>query len=324
VEEANMIAKVKCTEELKKLCQETELLEFSMAGSGIAKEVEYNQPVHATMVYRSMNPMSVEFKLSSLRDHSVTPAKVKQKCNDVYEIEYVELPKVRGRHKLEITAYGLPVPGSPFPVCVKISSPTQLGKPVKVIGGVESPIDIAINSAGELLIAEEDGGVIVINKRGKKVQSFQKMQYGFEKLHCISVDKDDNIYLIDQGCGKLFKFNQKFELIKVFDVENPCGIVVTKDQIIVGSSARGHKTCHVLDRKLNLEKTIAFKTIGVGDIDLVGIAVDEHMNLYTCDYENSCIHVISVKDQGELLYSFGQEQLESPLSICTSGGLVYI
>ena len=86
--------------------------------------------------------------------------------------------------------------------------------------------------------------------------------------------------------------------------------------------SRGDPKCHVLDQKLNLEKTIALEIIGVKDAS--GIAVDEHMHLYICDYSYGGIHVISMKDQGELLYSFGHEQLKSPHSIYTSGGLVYI
>jgi sugar lactone lactonase YvrE len=207
-------------------------------------------------------------------------------------------------------------------VFVKIP-PTQLGKPVKVIEGVENPIDIAINSAGELLVAETEGDVIVIDKRGKKVQSIQKVQYGFKELHGIAVDKDDNIYLTDRGSGKLFKFNQYYELVKELGIENfnSGGIIVMKEQVIVGS--RGNPAClHVLDQELNLVKTVVLKTIGVEDV--LGIAVDEHMNVYICDYCNGGIHVISVKNQGELLYSFGQEQLGSPHSICTSEGLVYV
>ena len=319
VEKANMIAEVKCAEELQKLCQSnTMLLEFSVEGSGVAKEVECDKPVRATMVYRSMNPTSIEFKLTSLRDQSVTPVNVKQKCNGVCEIEYTS--KVRGRHKLDITANGLPVPGSPFPVFVKIP-PTQLGKPVKVIKGMKWPIDIAINSVGELLVAEEKGDVIAIDKRGKKVQSIQKVQYGFKQLRGIAVDKDDNICLTNQGSGKVFKFNQDYELVRELENINACGIVVVKEQVIVGSR-RDLKCLHILDRELNLEKTIALKTIGVKDIR--GIAVDEHMNLYICDYNNGGIHVVSLKDQGELLYSFGQQQLKHPHSIYTSGGLVYI
>ena len=314
VEKPNMIAEVKCADKLKKLCQkETVLLEFSIEGSGLAKEVEYDKPVNATMVYRSINPTSVEFKLISIRDQSVTPVEVRQKYSGVYEIEFV--PKIRGRHKLEITANGLPVLGSPFPVFVKIP-PTQLGKPVKVIEGVNAPIDIAINSAGELLVAEEGGDVIIIDKRGKKVQ------YDFKNLYGISIDKDDNIYLVDQGSGKLFKINRNFEQVKEFNVKNTWGIAVAKEQVIVGSRDYPHPTCHVLDRDFNLEMTITLETIGVKDV--AGIAIDEHMNLYICDYNNGGIHVVSQKNQGELLYSFGQQQLKRPHSIYISGGLVYV
>jgi outer membrane protein assembly factor BamB len=223
---------------------------------------------------------------------------------------------------LEITANGLPVPGSPFPVYVKIP-PTQLGSPVKIIGGVEDPIDIAINSVGEMLVAEQFGDVIAIDKKGKKVQSIHKVQYGFKKLRGIVVDRDDNIYLTDQGSSKVFKFNRNYKLVKELSTENinAWGIVVVKEQVVMGS--RGHPTClHVLDRELNLEKTIALETIGVKDVG--GMATDEQLNLYICDDDDDCIHVISLKDQGELLYSFGQNQLDYPHSISTSGGLVYV
>jgi outer membrane protein assembly factor BamB len=209
------------------------------------------------------------------------------------------------------------VPGSPFPVFVKIP-PSQLGKPVKIIGGVKNPIDIAINSVGELLVAEQEGDVVIIDKRGKKVPSIQKAQYGFKKLQGIAVDRDDNIYLTDRDSGKLFKFNRNYDLVKERSTRkfNAWGIVVYEKQVILLSPG----CLHIVDLNFNIEKIIVLATIGANDI--VGIAVDEHMNLYA-SYDGG-IHVISLKDQGELLYSFGQEQLESAHSIYTSGGLVYI
>ena len=316
VEKANMMVDVRCAMEVKKICQgKTNLLEI-FVNDPLMKDAEVGKPAVIQMSCKSMNPVLIESKLVTIADGKMIQATAQQKWNDVYQIEYV--PKVRGRHKLEITANGLPVPGSPFPVFVKIP-PTQLGKPVKSIGGVKRPIDIVINSAGELLVAEEYGDVIVLDKRGKKMQSIQKVQYDFKNLYGISVDKDDNIYVIDQGSGKLFKFNN-FELVKEFNVESPWGIVVAKEQVIVGS--RGHPKCHVLDRDFNLGKTITLETIGAKDV--LGIAVDEHMNLCICDFGFGGIHVISLKDQGELLYSFGQEQLKLPHSIYTSGGLMYI
>jgi DNA-binding beta-propeller fold protein YncE len=316
VEKANLMVDVSCAMEVKKICQEkTNLVEMFVIDP-VIKDAEIGKPAVIQVSCKSVNPVWIESKLVSVADGTVISATAQQKRNDIYQIEYV--PKVRGRHMLGITANGLPVPGSPFPVFVKIP-PTQLGKPVKVIGGVKMPVGIAINSVGELLVAEQLGdNIIVLDKRGKKVRSIQKVQHGFERLRGITIDKDDNIYLIDRN--KLFKFN--YELVKAVVSKNAWGVVVVKEQAIVGLRDNSKCQVNVLDREFNLEKTFDLETIGVRDI--MGIAVDEHMNLYICDYDNNCIHVVSQKNEGELLYSFGQEQLKLPHSICTSGGLVYI
>ena len=324
VEKANMVVDVGCTKELKNVCQEkTNLLECSVDGTGM-KDAEFSKPAYVQVSCKSMKPILIESKLTCVVDGTVTKAKVQRKRNNVYEIEYV--PKVRGRHKLEITANGLPVPGSPYPVLVKIS-PTQLGKPVKVIGGVNRPIDIAINSVGEVLVAEQYGDVLVLDKNGKKLRSIAKSQHHFKELQGIAMDKDDNIYLIDQGNRKLFKFNQNYELVKVIGLGqeleqfNPWGICVCGEQVIVGS--RSPLYLYVFHTNLELDRKIDLKRAGVGDV--LGIASDEHTNLYICDFSDpGGVHVLSLKGQGELLYSFGKEQLHNPHSICVSGGLVYV
>ena len=324
VEKANMMVDVGCTKELKKVCQEkTNLLECSADGSGM-KDAEVGKPAYVQVSCKSMNAVVIESKLTSLVDGTVTKAKVQRKQNSVYQIEYV--PKVRGRHKLEITANGLPVPGSPYPVLVKIS-PTQLGKPVKVIGGVNRPIDIAINSVGEVLVAEEHGDVLVLDKNGKRLRSIAKSRYHFKKLEGIAVDKDDNIYLTDQGNSKLFKFNQKRELVRVIgqgqglEQFNSYEISICGEQVIVGS--RKPPYLYIFHTNLELDRKIGLTRAGVGDV--MGISNDEHMNLYICDFcDPGGVHVLSLKGQGELLYSFGKEQLRNPHSICISGGLVCV
>ena len=198
VEKANMMVDVGCAKELKKVCQEkTNLLECSVEGAWM-KDAEVGKAAYYVQVScKSMNPVLIESKLTSVVDGTVTKAKVQQKQKSVYKIGHI--PKIRGCHKLEITANGLPVPGSPYPVLVKIS-PTQLGKPVKVIGGVNRPIDIAINSAGEVLVAEEYGDVIVLDESGKKLLNIAKAQYHFKDLRGIAMDKDDTAVIIIAKC----------------------------------------------------------------------------------------------------------------------------
>ena len=130
VEKANLMVDVRCAIEVKKICQEkTNLLEISV-DIPVIKDAEVGKPAVIQVSYKSVSPVLIESKLISVADEAVIEATAQQKRNDVYQIEYV--PKVQGRHKLEVTADGLPVLGSPFPVFVKIP-PTQLGKPVKVI-----------------------------------------------------------------------------------------------------------------------------------------------------------------------------------------------
>ena len=323
VEKSNMIVEVGCAEELKKMCQEktgVTLLKCTIDGAG-TKDAEISKPAHVQVSCNVKSPVSIESKLIS--PHGSVKGVVQHKQKSVYEIEYV--PKVRGCHKLEITANGLPVPGSPYPVFVRIS-PTQLGKPVKVIGGVKGPIDIAINSAGEVVVAEQYDDIVVLDKSGKKLHNIARSQYHFKQLRGIAVDKDDNIYLIDRGNNKLFKFNQNHELVKVtgqgqeLKQFNPHGINVCGEQVIVGSCDPPY--LYIFTTNIELDRKIDLTRAGVGDV--TGIASDEHMNLFICDYNNRGVHVLSLKGQGELLYSFGKKQLHCPYSICISGGLVYV
>ena len=92
VEKANMTVDVGCTKELKKVCQEkTNLLECSADGSGM-KDTEVGKPAYVQVSCKSMNPVVIESKLTSLVDGTVTKAKVQRKQDSIYQIEYV--PKI--------------------------------------------------------------------------------------------------------------------------------------------------------------------------------------------------------------------------------------
>ena len=129
-----------------------------------------------------------------------------------YKVEFT--PLVRGRHKLEVSVNDQPVNGSPFKVVVSIP-PAQLGKPVKVFSGVKQPIDIVINSRGELVVAENRGSIIVLDKSGRRLRSVDKSHYGFKRPEGIAVDKDDNIYMVDHDNESLFKFSSLCQLVEV-------------------------------------------------------------------------------------------------------------
>ena len=316
VENANLQVQVECGKEVTKVLKEkTNLLELSVEGAGM-RDAEVSKPAFVKVSCKSLDPVTITSKLTS--KHGSVEAKVDKKVNSVYEIIYV--PLARGCYNLEITANGLPVTGSPYPVFVKIP-PTQLGKPLKVIGGVKHPIGIAINSAGNVLVAERCNNVKVLDKSGRILHAIEKRHHDFADLQDIAVDKDDNSYLTDSGSIKLFKFNRHHQLVKVLGREqrfNPHGITIVGEKVVVGS--RGPAYLYIFDNNLELDRKVDLAAVGVDDVS--GIASDEDMNLYVCNCNGGFVHVLSL--EGELLYSFGKEQLHKPHSICVHGELVYV
>ena len=323
VEKANMMVQVDCEKELKKICQEkTNLLEFSVEGGGKIS-VDVGKPTTVRVICKSLNPVTIESKLTSVR--RTVRGKVQRKENDMYEIEFV--PKVRDRYKMEITVNGLPVAGSPFPVFVKIC-PTQLDKPVMVIHEVDLPVDVAVNSAGEIIVAGVISDVVVLNTNGQRINAIQKSDHGFKILESVAVDKDDNIFVTDQDSKKLFKFNRKLELVTVVQREqgmeqfNPWGVTVCGEQVVVCS--RSPPSLYIFNNNLVLNRKVDLEHFGITDVTTVTVANSEPNNLYICDCRGGCVHVLSLKDQVKLLHSFGRDQLSQPCSVCASDGLVYV
>ena len=329
VEEADIVVEVRCAEELRKLCREKAIVmvdpaKSTVQGDGI-KSAEINKLSKVTLHTVSPNgkphnkPVVVKAKLTTISSGSVVEAKVKQGQSGTYEIAYT--PCVRGRHQLEVTVNGLPVAGSPFPVLVKIP-PTQLGKPIKSFTELTG-FGIAVNSKGELVFAEEDGDIVILDRTGKRLRSIKKSQHGFQRLFGVAVDDNDNIYVTDNGSKSVFKFDKNGTQIKVVKpaVKDPVlrGIAVSGDKVIVAD-----KTNHQL---LSFTRDLEFvKKIDLHSSGPIGVACDDEGKIYVCDHIQHCVKVLSA--QGELLYSFGDNntshKLSEPHYICVDNEFVYI
>ena len=331
VEEADIVVEVRCAEELRKLCREKAIVmkspvdpaKSTVQGDGI-KSSEINKLSKVTLHTVSPNgkpqkkPVVVKAKLTTISSGSFVEAKVKQGQSGTYEIEYT--PCVRGRHQLEVTVNGLPVAGSPFPVLVKIP-PTQLGKPIKSF--TVKGFGIAVNSKDELVFAEYNGDIVILDRTGKRLRSIKKSLHGFQRLYGVAVDDNDNIYVTDRGSKSVFKFDKNGTQIKVVKpaVEDPVlrGIAVSGDQVIVAEQAN-----HQL---LSFTRDLEFeKKIDLHGGRTVGVACDEEGKMYVCDHKQHCVKVLST--QGELLYSFGDNDtshnLSQPHSICVDSEFVYV
>ena len=185
---------------------------------------------------------------------------------------------------------------------------------------MEYPTDIAINSVGKIVIIEYNRGVVVLDREGRRLK--QSDHKHFNTLCGVAVDKDDNIYLIDDEVNNIYKSDKSMNdvTIKEIDQEDPglLSVDVVGDEIMVIEDGNNHIKIY----NTELEYVKHSKHSG----PFINLTHDDHGNLYVID-GNSCIHVFS-KD-GEFLYSFGCDEngvnmLCEPWGVCVSGQYVYV
>ena len=164
MEEADIGVEVSCAEDLKQLCQDKAKLiplhtEVTVTGEGL-KSAEVNKQSKFLVSAKLTNGKPVRRNLLIKCDLKslVNDSTIKCQVNRVeggYRIQYT--PAVRGRHEVILSAPGLEIAGSPFPVFATIH-PTQLVKPVREIkeGFPESPFYLSLSSLGEMVVTGND------------------------------------------------------------------------------------------------------------------------------------------------------------------------
>ena len=149
---------------------------------------------------------------------------------DTYVVTYI--PQVRGRHDLIVKVNDREITGSPFQVFVKIH-PTRLGKPVRIIDGLNDPWGIAVNNNQQLVVAETSGRKITIMERdGKKVQEIKCDEFRYP---CgVATGPDGAVYLTDGGAQCLLKFSKDGKLCKSVKIHGrPLSITTINNQLYV-------------------------------------------------------------------------------------------
>ena len=331
MEDADMGVEVECAEDLQQLCKKAKITQPAdyIVLDNLPYTAEVNKEIKMEVVDTIKKPskhkLNLECQVKCLPTGAVTKAKIEESENrpGKYEISYT--PSVRGRHEVSISAYGQPVPCSPFTMTVSIS-PTQLDKPVNVWDGVDSPYGMAVNSVGEVIVAEYEQGVVVFDKEGKRLRSIEHSQHKINELNSVAVDSEDNIYFIGETSNKIGKSNRNCDKLlvrQVQQVKGPgyIGIAVVGDEVMV-TEVNNTGEIMVYDRELNYVRQISSRN----KTRLRNLHSDHHGLLYV----SSDDHTIQVLSKtGDCLRSFscdlnGVQQLKDPWMVHVSGQYVYV
>ena len=205
--------------------------------------------------------------------------------------------------------------------------PTQLDQPVKVWDGIADPYGITVNTAGEIIVAEYKGDVVVLDKEGRRLRSINHSEHHFQSLQGVAVDGEENIYFTNLWTNQIFKSNKncsKVQEYKVQQVKGPghIGIAVVGDEVMVTECGNGGRIM-VYDRELKNVRQI----VGADESLFHFLSSDSHQNVYVSDDGNSSVQVFS--NDGEFLLSFGCDKkgvarLKHPFGVCVAGQYVYV
>ncbi len=179
--------------------------------------------------------LSVKAELISKSTNQPTHCVVMELGNGEYEISYQ--PKVGGAHQLHVRIAGKEVAGSPFPVAVK--TPIDgLGTVIETIKDIESPLGVAVNKSGEVIVAQSDAGVVsIFSPTGDKMRTLDTRGTTVGEMkhpRGVAVDGDDNILVVDRRNHRLLKFSRGGDLIAAVgshgddpgQFNNPMGVCV--------------------------------------------------------------------------------------------------
>ena len=236
-------------------------------------------------------PTSQSLKIARVAVSMTSPSR--------YEVSYTAVS--RGQHKLHVQVNDREINGSPFTITV-YPDPTRLGRPVRVVTGLNAPYGIAYNSHGEMIVSERGGHrvSIFVDIRGQEIRTFGSHGDSPDQMKYpagIAVDDMDNIYV--SSVHKLHKFTSSGELIKCVggrggkegEFNDPSGVTLYDNQVYVCD--RDNHRIQVFDLDLNFVRSIDSCDKGSGEFDApLDVKFDTAGNMYVAEFYNSRVQVL--------------------------------
>ena len=282
---------------------------------------------------RELEKQSIRAELKSMVDGSVVVAEVTEKKKGSYLVSYC--PKVRGRHKLNLLVNQQPIAGSPFDVFVE-HPPTQLGKPVRIIKGVERPYAIALNKSGHLLVTQPGEGVVTALSKDGMRRGVPGGKDGLGKPRGIAIDEDGSILVTSVASEQLMKFNKDWTLAKAVGQKGyQPGQFNSIGRVKISPTTHKYYVCdrennriQVFDQDPKHAFSFGRKGRKLGGLNWpVDVAFDDAGHVYVVEQNNHRVQKFS--SRGDPLLVFGRrgsqfEELNSPQGIDVRGKFVYV
>ena len=327
-QKANMILAINNVQELHRTCQGfAEVVVVQSAypekcyatGDGL-KTATVGEEATVTLHARDKDGREYEEPILDLtaelvynKDGTVARCPVKKGKRGEHLIKYK--PTTRGKHDLHIRIRGEGIEGSPFTVKVRRSL-QMVGNPIRIIGNVKGPWELATNSKGHIIVVENGASCIsIFSPDGKKIQSFGSLgskNGQFINPAGVAVDNDDNIYIVDKGNHRIQKFTSAGIFIASFGTGGsntpqfnyPVGIDFNKKNGKLYVCDQYNHRVQVLETNLTYHSSFGSQGSDNGQFRYpLGVAFDSSGNVYIADCNNHRIQVFT--PEGKFIRKFG-------------------
>ena len=278
-------------------------------------------------------PVEVSCELVSSDGSSQVRGETKKVKDCQYVISYH--PQHRGRHYLHIRVEDKHISGSPFPLSVLTTTPTN------IIRGVEYPCGLALGNHGQLLVVEYRGHRLsIFSGNGEDKRSFSSYGSGPEQLNCpwgVAVSATGDILVCDQCNHRIHIFSPDGKSVKCIGTEGngplqfsyPVGIAVHPHSNKIYVTDCGNHRVQIFNADLTFYSTFGSKGSDNGQFRKpINISFDSTGNVYVTDCDNHRVQVFTA--EGKYIRRFGKEgngkgEFKEPKGIAIdSNDVVYV
>ena len=204
-------------------------------------------------------------------------------------------------------------------------------------------IGVATNSKGNVFVITRSGEskVFEFDRNGNFVKEFGKGSYGYGFAHAVRVDKDDNVWSVDEGSNVILKYAPDGKLLMVlgkrpdaldqlnrmpgtapysganrpYSFHRPTDVTWDPQGNIFVSDGYTDSRVVKYDKNGRFIKSVGTRGRGVNQFSTPhGISADNQGNIYVADRGNSRIVVLD----NDLNWKATYEDVGSPWGVCIS------
>ena len=277
-------------------------------------------------------PVEVSCKLVFSDGSSQVRGEAKKVKDNQYEISYH--PQHRGQHYLCIWVEDKHISGSPFPLSVLNTTPSN------IITGVKGPRGLALNHAKQLLVMECYGHCVSIVSNDGQRKSFSSRGSGSDQLNCpsgVALSATGDILVCEQRNHRIHIFSPDGKSVKSVGTKGseprqfscPVGIAVHPHSNKIYVAENHIDRVQILNEDLTFCSTFGSPGSGNGQFNKpYDIGFDGTGNVYVTDSDNHRVQVFTAK--GAYVRQFGKrgnsaKVLNAPKGIAVNpNGIVYI